>query len=87
MKPEDRPFLLVLLLFVPAIAMVITNEVDWSFLDFFIMGIMLFTLGWTIRWTRLNTRHRMAQWFIITAILGLFITVWVALAIGLFSRY
>ena len=72
MKPENRPLLLVLMLLVPAIAMVSTNEVDWSFLDFLIMGIMLFTLGWAIRMARLNLRNRVARWLIISAVLGLF---------------
>jgi len=87
MKLENRPFLLVLLLLVPALAMAITNEVDWSFLDFLIMGIMLFTLGWTIRWARSNTRHRITQWLIISMVLGLFLAIWMELAVGLFSRY
>jgi hypothetical protein len=86
MKPENRPLLLVLLLFVPAIAMTITNEVDWSFLDFSIMGVMLFTLGWAIRWARLNTRHRTTQWLIVSAVFGLFLLIWMGLAVGLFSR-
>jgi hypothetical protein len=86
MKPENRSLLLVLLLLVPAIAMVNTNEVDWSFLDFLIMGIMLFTLGWAIRWVRLNLRNRVARWLIISAIIGLFLAIWIGSAVGLFSR-
>ena len=87
MKPENRPLLLVFLLLVPAIAMATTKEVDWSFLDFLIMGVMLFTLSWAIRWAGLNLRNRVARWLIISAILGLFLAIWMELAVGLFSRY
>lgn len=72
------------LLLVPAIAMQLTSELVWGPEDFITMGVMLalacgaFELA--VRATRSSTKRGIAG----VAILGVFLMVWVELAVGIF---
>lgn len=74
-----------LILTIPIIAMQFTTEVDWSFSDFIIMGILLIgtvsliELG--LRLAKSNTQKLL----IIAGILFLFLLIWAELAVGIFG--
>lgn len=74
-----------LLLLIPFIAMQFTNEVDWSFFDFVIAGILLFSTGLAfdvvIRKVK-NKNYRLGMLAIIA--LALFL-IWAELAVGIFG--
>src|SRR6188508_503896 len=72
-----------LLLCIPLVAMLFTDEVNWSVVDFIIMGILIFSTGFAyVLLTRLspNIIHRFA---VALAIGSTFLLIWVNLAVGL----
>ena len=73
------------ILLVPLIAMQFTAEVNWTLSDFMIMGTMIFVTGLLVdlAWRTLG-KYRA---FAIVGIIGLFLWLWVELAVGLFTNW
>ena len=72
-----------LLLCIPLVAMLFTDEVNWSVVDFIIMGILIFSTGFSyVLLTRLSSNiiYRAA---VALAIGSTFLLIWVNLAVGL----
>lgn len=73
------------LLLIPLIAMQFTDEVDWTFSDFLIMGILLtgtsFLLELVLRFVS-KTKHRI---IFIGVVLFTFFLIWAELAVGIFG--
>lgn len=76
---------LALLLLTPALAMQFTAEVDWSASDFAIMGVLLATLGLGIEIAMRLLRSWPARLAASTAVLLVFLAIWVELAVGIFG--
>jgi hypothetical protein len=73
------------LLIVPLIGMSITEEVNWSLFDFFIMGALILSVSIGIRFI-LNKTKNVKNRIIYMGILGLLcLLVWAELAIGVFG--
>lgn len=72
-------------LMIPLVAMRFTNEVDWTLLDFSIMGTLIVTIGLLIvlalRKIK-NTNYRIA---VVVALLAIFFLIWAELAVGIFN--
>ena len=74
-----------LLLLLPLLGMFVSNEVNWSFFDFIIMGILILSFSFGIKQvlkTIKNTKYRI---LIIGLILILFLLIWAELAVGIFG--
>jgi hypothetical protein len=73
------------ILLVPLIAMQLTNEVNWSFFDFAIMGLMLTITGLLIE-TILNkvNNYKYKQLLVVIIVMMFFLT-WAELAVGIFG--
>lgn len=73
------------LLLIPLIAMQFTKEVNWTFFDFMVAGILLLGTGLLLelvmRKTR-NIRYRLA--FFAVILMALFL-IWAELAVGIFG--
>ena len=87
MKNKRLPFIFLavaVLLIIPIIAMQITDEVDWSQIDFVIVGFLLIGTGLiidlVIRKTK-NIKYRIA--ISVFLLLALFF-IWTELAVGIF---
>lgn len=78
-------FLPLLLLLIPLIGMLFSNEVNWSFFDFIIMGILILVMSFGIKLVLKTTPKRMYRILIIGIILILFLLVWAELAVGVFE--
>jgi hypothetical protein len=74
-----------LLLMVPLVAMQFTNEVDWSFSDFVIMGILLLVTGLTCEMVMRIVKNNVKRLIVIQVILLIFFLVWAELAVGIFG--
>lgn len=75
----------VALLCIPLIAMQFTNEVNWSIMDFMVMGILLFSTGILLDFIFKKVKRsnfRLAYGFIAIAI---FLLIWAELAVGIFG--
>ncbi len=74
-----------LLLLIPLIAMQLTNEVNWSFFDFIIMGGMLTIAGLLIGTTLKKVNSYNNRLVLILIFVIIFFLIWAELAVGLFG--
>ena len=73
-----------LLLLIPIVAMQLTDEVNWSFFDFIITGIMLSITGLALGIIKKIKYHKYRNIFI-AIILMIFLLIWAELGVGLFG--
>ena len=74
-----------LLLSIPLIAMQLTDEVNWSFFDFIIMGVMLSITGLAIGIIIKKIKYYKYRNIFITIIVMIFLLTWAELGVGLFG--
>lgn len=73
------------LLFIPLVGMQFSPEVNWSWLDFVVMGILLLSTGLAIELILRKVSKRSHQVIIGGAILMAFLLIWAELAVGVFG--
>lgn len=73
------------LLLIPLVAMLFTNEVNWTLQDFIIMGILLLGTGLTVEFVIRTVRNKDYRIGIIAVILILLFLIWAELAVGIFG--
>lgn len=74
-----------LLLLIPLVAMLFTNEVKWGLADFAVAGVLLLGTGLMCELVMRKVKkieHRIA---ICAVILGLLLLIWAELAVGIFG--
>ena len=75
----------ILLLLIPALGMLISNEVQWQIMDFIVMGVMIFSLGtifiFLSRITSSSNRVYVAIFVLFT-----FLVLWAELAVDMVTR-
>ena len=74
-----------LLLSIPLIAMQLTDEVNWSFFDFLIMGIMLSITGLAPGIIIKKIKYHKYRNIFIAIIIMIFVLIWAELGVGLFG--
>ena len=74
-----------LLLSIPLIVMQLTDEVNWSFFDFLIMGIMLSITGLALGLIIKKIKYHKYRNIFIAIIVMIFILIWAELGVGLFG--
>lgn len=74
-----------ILLSIPFVAMQFTNEVDWEFSDFIIMGFLLFGTGLMCELVMRKIKSVKYKIIICGTILIMFFLVWAELAVGIFG--
>ncbi|MGA0277486.1 MAG: hypothetical protein ACO3LF_06290 [Candidatus Kariarchaeum pelagius] len=74
-----------LLLLIPMIAMQLTDEVNWSFFDFIIMGIMLSITGLALGIIIKKVKYHKYRNIFIAIIIIIFLFIWAELGVGLFG--
>lgn len=76
---------LALLLALPALAMQVTTEVNWSLGDFGLMAALLAAVGIGIELVMRLLRNPGARTAAVVAILIVFLLIWTELAVGVFG--
>ena len=71
-----------LILMIPLIAMQFSNDVDWNWLDFTIIGALLFGAGLTYELLARKTGNRVVVGIAVAAIVFL---IWAELSVGIFG--
>jgi len=74
-----------LILSIPLIAMQFTREVNWTFSDFLIMGILLFATAFTIDFVLKKFKTLKSRLILVVGILALLFLIWTELAVGIFG--
>jgi hypothetical protein len=75
---------LFLLLF-PLVGTLVSNEVNWSFFDFIVIGILILSMSFGIKHVVTAIKNTNYRILIIGMILLVFILIWVELAVGIFD--
>ncbi len=73
------------LLLIPLVAMQFTNEVNWSLLDFLVMGILLLGAGLAGEVVLRMVKKTDYRFLLLFVILLLFLLIWAELAVGIFG--
>jgi len=73
------------ILLIPFVAMQFTKEVDWSFFDFLIGGILLFGAGMLITLVIQKVKSSRSRLIISALILIVLMLIWAELAVGIFG--
>lgn len=73
------------LLMIPLIAMQFTDEVQWGFFDFLVMGILLLATGLSIDFIARKVRNRQNRILMILGAIFAFLLIWAELAVGIFT--
>lgn len=79
--------IVILIVLIPLLTMLFTNEVDWTFIDFAIAGILLFSLIQTVMYIQKNIKNLTYKNIILSIIIVMFLIVWAELAVGLFGTF
>jgi len=74
-----------LLLLLPLIGMFVSNQINWSLFDFFIMGILILSLSFSIKQVLKLTKNIKYRILIIGITVIVFLLVWAELAVGIFG--
>ncbi len=72
-----------LLLLIPIVAMQFTKDVNWSVIDFLVMGVLIFSTGLAFVLIIRNSQNFIYRVAIASAIGSTFLLIWVNLAVGL----
>ena len=82
---SKRIFYPLFLLLIPLIGMAITEEINWSLLDFIIMGVLLIFLGIGIDLVINRTMNLKNRILFIGILVLMFLLIWAELAVGIFG--
>ena len=74
-----------LILLIPFIAMLFTEEVNWSLLDFIVAGVLLLASGLICELVMRKVKKTRYRIIICLAILAVLILIWAELAVGIFG--
>lgn len=85
MKSLPIPLAALSLLLVPFVASLFTDEVQWSGLDYLIMGVMLLAVGSGIQWVLQKFQNQRNRLIGVGLVVLLFLLVWAELAVGVFG--
>jgi dipeptide/tripeptide permease len=76
---------IVLLLFIPLIAMLFTDEVKWSLADFIVAAVLLFGTGLLCELILRKVRSKKQRIILCFIILAILLLTWAELAVGIFG--
>ena len=74
-----------LLLLFPLIGMYVSNEINWSFMDFLLMGMLILCTSFSIKLIINATKNIKIRIFIIAVIFVILFIIWAELAVGIFG--
>lgn len=74
-----------LLLLFPLVGTLVSNEVNWSFFDFIVMGMLILLVSFGIKQIIKRTNSMHYRIILIGSILLVFLLVWAELAVGIFG--
>ena len=73
------------LLLIPMATMLISDEINWSIFDFLVMGVLLFSFGFSINIVLKNTKNSKIRITFFTILILIFSLIWIELAVGIFE--
>ena len=78
-------FIVAVILSIPLIAMLFTEEVNWSMLDFSVAAALLFGTGFMLDLIIRKVKRKEARVTLSVVLIGIIILIWIELAVGIFN--
>lgn len=75
----------VFILLIPLIGMQFTDEINWTFFDFMVAGVLLFGTSFTLELALRKVNRTSHRILIIIVVVILLILAWAELAVGIFG--
>lgn len=90
MLAQNKRFLTIILclealLLIPLIAMQFTSEVNWSYTDFIVFGVLLLTVGVLAEYILRIVKNQERRIILIAFLILLFLLIWAELGVGIFG--
>ena len=82
---SKRIFYPLLLLFIPLLGMMLTDEISWNLFDFIMMGCLLTILGTGINYVINCTINLKKRILYIGILVLIFLLLWAELSVGIFD--
>lgn len=82
---SKKAFYPLLLLIIPLVGMFFYDQVNWSPFDFLVMGLLLFSLGFTADAIFRKFKQLRSRLLFTALLLVVFLLIWIELAVGLFG--
>jgi len=82
---SKKAFYPLLLLIIPFVSMFVSDQVNWSPFDFLVMGLLLFSLGFTADAIFRKFKQLRSRLLFTSLLLVVFLLIWIELAVGLFG--
>ena len=73
------------LLMIPLVGMQFSDEIDWSLLDFMVMGVLLLGAGLALELVLRKVPHKTNRIALVVIITIAFLLIWIELAVGIFG--
>ena len=73
------------LLLIPLTATLLTDEMKWSPFDFIVAGVLLTGAGFLFELVFKAVKNAQRRLIVCAALLGVFLLVWIEMAVGLFG--
>lgn len=87
MKNKRLLFIIIFIaifLLIPLIAMQFTNAVQWTFFDFLVAAVLLFSTGLVCEIVLRKVKKNKQRFIICLGVIALLTIIWVELAVGIF---
>ena len=76
---------IVLILLAPIVAMQLTDEVQWTLMDFVVAGVLLLVTGLLLNFALEKVKHPKYRIGVAVAIIAGLLLIWAELAVGIFG--
>ena len=73
-----------IILIIPLVLTILSDQFDWGILDFLVMGIILLIVGMTLSVVSQKIKNPRKKFFYNLVIMLIFFLIWAELAVGIF---
>ena len=81
---KKKIFYPLIILIIPLVGSIFSDQIDWEILDFLVMGALLIIVGIALSAVSQKTKNSKKKFFYYLIILFVFFLIWAELAAGLF---
>ena len=81
---SKKIFYPLLILIIPLVGTILSDQIDWGILDFLVMGIILLIVGMVLSVVSQKIKNPRKKFFYNLVIMLIFFLIWAELAVGIF---
>ena len=81
---SKKTFYPLMILIIPLVGTILSDQIDWGILDFLVMGIILLIVGMVLSVVSQKIKNPRKKLFYNLVIMLIFFLIWAELAVGIF---